>query len=404
MTAQSIPVCVQSQSLDTVTILWTAPGKLATKQFSKASPGSATIVKPYDAGYLYSVAKPVGVNSIEDLSSVLTFIEKHPKALIIRGAPVSSDIISKDVTRTGSGQSESFVGNFMTPAQGRHYLEIDVDKFVLPKRWRLTQASIGKICQHIIHLLPPEFHDVSYHWQLSSSAGVFDSTKVSAHFWFWLVRPVPDTALKAWARHINSAAGIPLIDASLFQHVQPHYTAAPIFTGMPDPFPNRSGLVTQKSGSVDLQLSPLDVAIRAPACATNAPLKTSHGQGFEYFLGLIGDHSGGDGFHRPIVQAAASYVAENGADGTDIEFLHSAIRQRVLTADASKHSPADVADRASGAQIGSAIDSAMRKFGNAAAQRRKSRRIEGLVPHFQGDYQDASTIEHSLNSILDSVF
>jgi hypothetical protein len=404
MTSQPNPLTAPSQSLDTVTVLWTAPGKLATKQFSKSSPGEATTVKSYDAGFLYSVAEPVGVNSIEELSTVLTFIEKHPRAFIIRGAPVSGNIIGKDVTRTGSGQGDGFEGNFKTPVQGRHFLEIDVDKFVLPKGWRLNRASIGKICQHIVHLLPPEFHDVSYHWQLSSSAGVFDNTKVSAHFWFWLARPVPDTALKAWARHVNSVAGIPLIDASLFQHVQPHYTAAPIFTGMPDPFPTRSGLVTKNSDSVDLQLAPPDVAICAPASVSNASFKTCRGQGFHYFLGQIGDHPGGDGFHGPIVQAAASYVAENGADGTDIQVLHSAIRQRVLNADASKHSPADVADRASDAQIGSAIDSAMRKFGNSANQRRKSRRIEGLMPHFQGDYQDVNTIQRSLDAILDSVF
>lgn len=248
MTSQPDAATAPSQSIDTVTILWTAPGKLATKQFSKASSGAPTTVKPYDAGYLYSIEEPIGVNSIEELSALLTIIEKYPQALIIRGAPVSGDIIGKDVTRTGSGQGESFEGNFKTPAQGRHYMEIDVDKVVLPKGWRLNRGSIGKICQHIVQLLPPEFHDASYHWQLSSSAGVFDNTKVSAHFWFWLTKPVADTTLKTWAKHVNNSAGITLIDASLFQHVQPHYTAAPIFTGMPDPFPIRSGLAAKKVG------------------------------------------------------------------------------------------------------------------------------------------------------------
>ena len=404
MAARTAPLSVPSQSLDTVTILWAAPGKQATKQFSKASLGAETTVKPYDAGYLYFVAEPIGVNSIEDLSTVLTIIEKYPQALIIRGEPVSIDIIGKDVTRTGSGQGESFEGNFKTPVEGRHYLEIDVDKFILPKKWQLNRAGIGKICQHIIHLLPPEFRDASYHWQLSSSAGVFDNTKVSLHLWFWLAKPVPDTALKAWAKRVNDSAGRTLIDASLFQHVQPHYTAAPIFTGMPDPFPIRSGLTKKQSDSVDLQVPPPDASDCTADAASDTSFKTREGKGFNYFLNQIGDHPGGDGFHLPIVRAAASYVAENGADGTDIQILHSAIRQQVLNADASKHSQADVADRASDAQIGSAIDSAIRKFGNSATQRRKSRRIEGLKPHFEGEYQDVLEIQSSLDAILDRFF
>ena len=404
MLTPAAPNTAPSQPLDTVTILWTAPGKLATKQFSRTSPKSKIAVKQYDAGYLYSVPEPIGLSSIEELSAALAFIENQPRALIIRGAPVSSDVIGSDVSRTGSGQGESFEGNFKTPDRGRYYVQIDVDKFVLPKGWQLKRASIAKICEHIVDLLPAEFRDVSYHWQLSSSAGVFDRTTVSAHFWFWLAKPVPDTALKAWARHVNSAAGVGLIDESLFQHVQAHYTAAPIFTGMPDPFPIRSGLVIRKLDSVDLQLPPPDVAIYTPNPATKASLGTGESQGFDYFMSRIGDHEGGDGFHRPIIQAAASYVAEKGADGTDVQVLHSTIKQRVLAADASKHSSNEVADRASDAQIGSAIASALRKYGNVASQRRKSRRIEGLAPHFKGDFQDVATIQRSLDAILDTVF
>ncbi len=393
-----------SRALDNVTILWTGPGKVATKQFAKMSRKSEITVAQYDAGYLFTAMKPIGINSIEELSAVLKFLEKQHRALVIRGAPDSDEIIGRPVTRTGSGEGIDFKGNFRTPEAGRHYIEIDVDKYGLPIGLKLTSRNLQQICEHLVQLLPPEFHSASFHWQLSSSAGVFNKIRVSIHLWFWLTSPVPDTALKSWAKHVNSAAGISLIDASLFQHVQAHYTAAPIFIGMPDPFPIRSGFTTKKSGSVDLQLPSPDAAIYTLGSLGNATFKSSEGQGFDYFLGRIGDHTGGDGFHRPIVQAAASYVADKGAEGTDIKVLHSTIRQRVLNADASKHSPADIADRASDAQIRSAIDSAMRKFGNSANQRRKSRRIEGLSAHFQGDYQDVSTIQDSLDAILNSVF
>lgn len=392
-----------SGAVDTVTVLWTAPGKLATKQFSRNSPKSAPTVKQYDAGHLFSAPNPVGVSNIEELSVVLQFIERQPRALIVRGAPAAEAIIGKDVTRTGSGNGDGFVGNFKTPNVGRHYLAIDVDKYVLPHGLRLNQANIQKICEHIVHLLPQEFHGASYHWQLSSSAGVFNRTMLSAHFWFWLTKPVPDAALKIWARHVNQVLGIKLVDDALFQHVQAHYTAAPIFNGMADPFPVRSGLTVKSSDSVNLQLPPPEVAARAVTASTTATFSASGGSGFEFYLKQIGDHPGGDGFHRPIVQAIASYVSEHGSERTDTEFLYSTVRNRVLAADGSKHSQAEVADRASGTHILSAIASAQRKYGDAA-QRRKSRRIEGMEPHFKGEFQAATMIQSSLAAILDKVF
>lgn len=42
---------VMSDPSDTVTILWTQPDKLATKQFSRTSPKAAVTMKQYDAGY-----------------------------------------------------------------------------------------------------------------------------------------------------------------------------------------------------------------------------------------------------------------------------------------------------------------------------------------------------------------
>ena len=46
-------------SLDTVTVLLTEPGKLATKQFSRTSPKSSITVNPYDAGYRADSPLPI---------------------------------------------------------------------------------------------------------------------------------------------------------------------------------------------------------------------------------------------------------------------------------------------------------------------------------------------------------
>jgi len=45
--------------------------------------------------------------------------------------------------------------------------------------------------------------------------------------------------LKRWATAVNAAAGEKLIDPALYSPVQPHYTAAPIFIGCPDPLAAR---------------------------------------------------------------------------------------------------------------------------------------------------------------------
>ena len=391
-------------AIDTVTILDTKPGKLATKQFSKATRRSKVVKQAFNAGYFYSALNPAGVNNIRDLSVVLKFCEQNPNTLIIRGEPVSDSVLGTWVQRTGSGEGADFKGNFKTPTRGRHYLEIDVDKLALPNGWTLDQASISKICEYIVHLLPSEFHESSYHWQLSSSAGVFDNTSVSAHFWFWLTNPIPDTALKMWAKGVNKVAGFKLVDHALFQHVQPHYVAAPLFKGMADPFPVRSGLVAKSSDSVDLQLPQADVVAHTGKTAPSGGFNTGGGSGFDHYLGQIGDHTGGDGFHMPIVQAAASYVSEHGIEGTDVELLFSIIQQRVLAADASKHGKSEVADRASREHILPAITSALSKYGDAPNQRRKSRRLVGLTPEKHEGFQDINTIQASIDSLLDKVF
>lgn len=387
---------------DTVTILWTEPGKLATKQFSKATPTSVAIAKAYDAGYLYTAFKPIVIRDISDLSEVLTFCERQPCALIIRGAPISADILGKKVTRTGSGEGESFVGNFRTPEVGRYYIEIDVDKFALPKDWKLTQATVKKVVEHVVHKLPEEFHNASYHWQLSSSAGVFDRTKVSAHLWFWLMLPIPEKDLKRWANHVNAQAGAILVDPALYQHVQPHYTAAPIFIGMPDPFPVRSGLIQKEKDRVNLVLPPIPTkAIQTKTPGVSATYESS-GAGFDFFLNQIGDHAGGAGFHIPVRDAAASYVGTHGAEGTDPELLYSILRDRILAADASRHSEADIEQRASRGHIDQAISSAIQKFGNSASQRRKSRRIEGLAPHYPSADTKSVDIQQTMRSFLEN--
>ena len=54
--------------------------------------------------------------------------------------------------------------------------------------------------------------------------------------------------------HRNARAGMKLIDPALFNDVQAHFTAAPVFEGLVDPFSVRSGLVRKEVDEVALKL------------------------------------------------------------------------------------------------------------------------------------------------------
>lgn len=230
---------------DSITILVTSAGNLATKRFVMTADG--IYKESYHAGYLFGVMKPREVYNIQGLSLVLEALEPLANALVIRGVPKDSCEITKHVRRTKE--------NFASPKQGHHWILLDFDKIQLPKHLSL-QHNLVEVCEYLISLLPAEFHGASYHWQLSSSAGMGDPGKVSMHLWFWLNQPVSDVNLKKWGNAVNKERGIKLIDTALFNDVQIHYTAAPLFLGMPNPFVERSGLIEKQRHEVALVLPP----------------------------------------------------------------------------------------------------------------------------------------------------
>ena len=388
--------CLLSQAPDFVTILMTCPGYTASKRFVRTVDG---IVKnDYNAGLLFKVFEPMPVGNITDLSELLTALESWPSCLVIRGAPRDASYIGRWVRRRGSGME----GNFHTPPDGRHWVLIDFDKIDIPKRLSLKKSPVA-VREYLVKLLPAEFHDATYHWSLSSSAGMGNPAKVSMHLWFWLLSPTPDSVLKTWAKLVNERAGFKLVDHLLFQHVQPHYIAAPTFEGLPDPFPARSGFEVKGQQFVDLKLPPVNAnlttgaAVRTPKTGTRCA--TSGGSGFEARLTLIGDNPGGEGFHAPVVAAVASYVATHGAEGTDIDALYDLVRAAVLAADASRHDAAYIEHMASREHIVSAIESALKKFGAQPVGRRKAKLHTGIQPHFKAQPVSVAEAQRQISAL-----
>jgi hypothetical protein len=339
-------------------------------------------VEGFDCGHLYFVLEPVQVHDINTLSDTLAALAGLPNMLLIRGQPEPELDLEMPLRRLGSGDGKNFQGNFRTPPDGRLYALFDFDKVALPDGLELRTDTVVQVFNFLVSLLPREFQNVSYHGQLSSSAGIFGNAIVSAHIWFWLASRIPDSELKRWAKFVNGGPNSNLIDASLFQHVQAHYTANPIFVGMDDPFPDRSWLVTKELDSVEIVVPTTKPIQPLAPSSTAAGVSQLHSGGFEHHLSRIGDHEGGDGFHAPIRDAAASYVATHGIEETDPEALYQFLRERTLSADRSRHDEYVVEARSSREHIEPIISSALQKYGQAASERRKSRRIKGIEPHY----------------------
>lgn len=373
---------------DTLTILVCAKGHTATKTISQA--GDSINIEGFDAGYRFGVLLRE-VDGVETLSEHLTALETMPEAFVIRGAPL------KHVDPTKSHRRKK--SNFQTAPEGKRWILIDVDKLAVPEHLDLV-SDPSAVIEHFIARLPAAFHEVSYHYQLSSSAGFSKAGTVSAHVWFWLAAPVPDADLRRWAKTVNRHAGTRLIDPAVFSDVQPHYTAAPIFDGVTNPFLVRSKLVKKSQAAANLQVDYVEDEASSPSSGS---FESFDSVGFKNRLAMIGDHDGGDGFHNPIISAIASYVAEHGRDNVDPEKLFQIVRDQVLSADRSQHDNAYVEQMASRDHIMPAIDGALEKYGKRPASRRRSRIVKGVPKPVARAAIPGTEAKKQLSGVLDQI-
>lgn len=175
----------------------------------------------------------VSVQSIHDVFDVLRGLQLQDSQAVIRGKLIAGRD-KKNILRRSRARGEQ-PANFESAA--RRWVMIDVDDLVLRSEWQNVDASAEKIIAHTVRHLPVEFHSVKCVYQWSSSMGV-KTDKIRVHLWYWLSRSTSDAELKAWL------TGCP-VDTALFQSVQLHYTANPIFcSGALDPIKTRVGLHT----------------------------------------------------------------------------------------------------------------------------------------------------------------
>lgn len=208
----------RSALTDFVTLLTCEPGKRLAKAWH---PGE---VRPrdYDGGSLFQTTIDP-VTELGDLADLLEVIEGRPDVCVIRGA-VDPEVTPDDWVQRLSVSRPDADAAFSEAAH--RWVALDVDESTTPFDVADPKASIEAWRAS----LPAELAGVGVVFQLSAQAHI--SPTLRGRAWIWLSAPAGNAALRPWA----VANGF---DPAHFTPVAIHYTAAPVFEGLPDPLEGR---------------------------------------------------------------------------------------------------------------------------------------------------------------------
>lgn len=235
---------------DRITVL-TAYSNIRTSKQWKAD----GTIDPYAKGRNFT-PKESDVAGVRALHDLLTSLETDPNSLIIRGRFCGMQEAAKRIAPQIPGKVRRKKELFSD--EPLHFILIEVDGYATVAD--PINESEKAIEEYIGAELSGAFHDITYHWQLSNSAGHPDKPGLRVHLWFWLSTPRTSAELKAWAKAVKLKA-----DTSVFDEVQVHYTSAPGFApGVIDPVPVRSGFVEGLLGD-EVHLDLQDVPARPDA-------------------------------------------------------------------------------------------------------------------------------------------
>ncbi|OHV12136.1 virulence-associated E family protein [Kushneria phosphatilytica] len=227
---------------DHITILKTAGGK---RRMAKTFDGESW--HSYDRARHFSV-ETAPIKTLSDVYDFLSSVSRKSYACVVRGQRRES--VTPDTAPDMFDSQGRVRRNLQTMEDvAHHWLCFDVDDY----QPESDPTSEDALIEWIEATLPGEFHDRSFVYHFSSSAGFSRSLK--AHVFFMLETPYNGETLSAWAKDSDLS-----IDRSVFNPVQPIYTANPKFTNdATDPLEGeRIGFVESLLGEelVELDISP----------------------------------------------------------------------------------------------------------------------------------------------------
>jgi hypothetical protein len=228
------------------------------------------------------IAKTYQPTDIKTLASILQAIEYDPQTFIVRGGLKEGVDISKPIRRLKNSRD----GTPPTLEEvALPYGMIDVDYLQLQElgiNTPLEKTNPQEIVDKLINEFIPELKDVTYYYQLSNTAGWRDNTTIKIHIFFWFSYPVYNNTIKKFVNFVNERAGKndkgnQLLDPSLYNAAQPHYTAKPILgEGVThDHLPNRSGLVQHKNAELNADIFQIEETEELDLNASNSQKNTT---------------------------------------------------------------------------------------------------------------------------------
>jgi hypothetical protein len=201
----------------------------------------------------YDRARTVNLTpaALADLGALALLLERlagRPRCCLVRAAIA-------DATRASGVRrllhSDPDTGEAATLAEvPRRWCALDLDSVPLPEG--TDPRDLERCARHVLALLPPAFRDARCIVKATTGHGIKPGARL--RLWCWLSRPTLGAEMAAWL------AGFP-VDASCFRAAQPHYTAAPLFEGRPDPLPRRLALLPGADA----------VAVPSPALLRRSP-------------------------------------------------------------------------------------------------------------------------------------
>ena len=252
---------------------------------------TATETIPYDRAFLFDFTE-MEVDGIYEFYQLLNFMENVSHSCIVRGEPINQ---SKGIRRKKYGDENGKATLIDKPLK---WILIDLDEEVdLPDG--IEQKDIPQWM--VKNILPELFHDADYVFQFSSSAGISHWTK--GHFWFILDEYLDSEQLKRWHSQNDYC------DGALFNTVQVHYTAKPIFKdGIVDPVDNRTILFEGSKRTIHLDIPTKEVVKGINDNKERVAIDSGlySGEKKDKWLFYISEITSG-GAHKHTYSAASSY-------------------------------------------------------------------------------------------------
>jgi hypothetical protein len=275
-------------------------GCTASKRWQWNSTLGEWLKTSYSAGAWFYAEEHIPAN-LRELADLLEQMQRDPRALIVRGELTATALeavaAGRPILRRKLARGTAPPTLVEVP---RAWVMLDIDAWPLPGWADLADDPGAVIEAAIADSLPEAFRNAEAWWQLSSSAG-FVPGILKAHLFFWLSEPASNEEIKARLR-----PAIRGFDASPFSAAQPHYIAAPIIEGGPDPLPCRTGW--RKGFAAHVTLPTLQP--RQTAATGSAIPRSDLGNGVEGALAFLGDGDGLRGFHEPLRTAAMRYARD----------------------------------------------------------------------------------------------